>query len=213
MKPLKKSKFTENFLKANGLTGNDFRGWLICDGMLFNSTETWWGSREKRERSHEGLDLGFYGNGKNRVVGLNEATKIPVMYDGVVVGIFDDLLGKSLFVRHGISNIESRYLCTIFGHTNPDSNIYPGKRVKEGETVVRVAHAEKSEVSPHLHITIGWVQEEISDDLLDWKAIGNPGTFKLIDPLEVIDRYSIVSTSVLFPGETLGTSFTFKVLK
>lgn len=199
MESLKKSAFTDYFLEANDLETDDFKEWLLCDGMLFNSSERWWGDRAKRKNPHEGLDLVLYSDGNNSVTKVSSATKIPIMFDGIVVGIFDDFLGKSIFVTHPISDSENRKLCTIFGHTDPASDLYVGKMVKAGEVVGRVANAGKSKVGSHLHITIGWAQRETMDDLLDWKMIGDSQVMKLINPLDLIGSYAIVPASTLFP--------------
>ena len=199
MKPSEQSRFTEYFVRANGLSEVDFDGWLLSTGMLFKSTHRWWGTQEKRKEPHEGLDLVFYRDSQNRAIGIDQSTRIPTMYAGVVVGVFDDLIGKSVFIRHDISDVERGRLCTIFGHTEPDSDIRPGKSLREGEAIARVAGVGASTVSPHLHITIGWAQEEITDDLLDWRVIGNTGVIKLIDPISFIGRYSLVPVSELFP--------------
>ena len=197
MKNSEKSGFTEHFIRANGLCENDFEEWLLCSGMLFNSPDSWWGIQGKRKKLHEGLDLGFYRNQKKEIIGFNDSTKIPTPYDGVIVGIFNDFLGKSIFVKHEISSADAGTLFTIFGHVNPEKEIYPGMRLEEGEIIASVANAGTSRMSPHLHISIGWAKKEITDEFLDWKVISSSETLKLIDPLEIIGRYSLVSTSTL----------------
>lgn len=196
MRSLNKSGFTENFIRVNALAGS-FTEWLLCNGMLFNSTQSWWDSLKKRNKPHEGLDLAFYRNNKNSITGLDENTKIPVILDGVVIGIFDDFLGKSLFIRHDVEKSDDGVLCTIFGHIAPNKDLYPGKQVKAGEIAATVSAAKGSVLRPHIHITVGWALKEISDELLDWNAIGNPEIMKLTDPLELIDRWSLVPTSLL----------------
>jgi len=151
----------------------------------------------KRKKLHEGLDLGFYRNQKKEIIGFDDSTRIPTIYDGVIVGIFNDFLGKSIFIKHEISSADNRTLFTIFGHLNPDSEIYPGMRLQEGEIIASVASSGTSNVSSHLHISIGWAKKEITDEFLDWKEISSSETLKLIDPLEIIGRYSLVSSSTL----------------
>ena len=139
MKNAEKSGFTEHFIRANGLGKNDFEEWLLCSGMLFKAPNTWWGIQGKRKKLHEGLDLGFYRNQKKEIIGFNDSTKIPTIYDGVIVGIFNDFLGKSIFVKHEISSADDGTLFTIFGHVNPEKEIYPGMRLEEGEIIASVA--------------------------------------------------------------------------
>jgi hypothetical protein len=115
----------------------------------------------------------------------------------VIVGIFNDFLGKSILIKHEISSADDGTLCTIFGHVNPEKEIYPGMRIEEGEIIASVANAGTSRMSPHLHISIGWAKKEITDEFLDWKVISSSETLKLIDPLETIGRSSLISTSKL----------------
>ena len=198
MKNAEKSRFTEHFIRANGLRRNDFKEWLICSGMLFKASNRWWGTQGKRKKLHEGLDLGFYKNQKQEIIGFDNRTKIPTIYGGVVIGIFNDFLGKSLFVKHEISSTDNGKLCTILGHLNLKSKIYPGMWLKEGEIIASVSNSETSEVNSHLHISIGWAKKEIPDESLDWRVISSSETLKLIDPLEIIGRYALVSNSILF---------------
>ena len=197
MKNAKKSGFTEHFIRANGLCENDFEEWLLCSGMLFEAPDQWWGIQGKRNKLHEGLDLGFYKNQKKEIIGFDSSTRIPTPYDGVIVGIFNDFLGESILIKHEISSADNGTLCTIFGHLNPEKEIYPGMRVEEGEIIASVASSGKSKISSHLHISIGWAKKEITDKFLDWKVISSSETLKLIDPLETIGRSSLISTSTL----------------
>ena len=197
MKNAEKSGFTEHFIRANGLGKNDFEEWLLCSGMLFKAPNTWWGIQGKRKKLHEGLDLGFYRNQKTEIIGFNDSTKIPTIYDGVIVGIFNDFLGKSIFVKHEISSADAGTLFTIFGHVNPEKEIYPGMRLEEGEIIASVANTGTSRMSPHLHLSIGWAKKEITEEILDWKIISSSEMLKLIDPLETIGRSSLISTSTL----------------
>ena len=199
MKLTGKSRFTEYFIKANGLSESDFDEWMLSSEMLFEATDKWWGTQKKRKNSHEGIDLGFYRSRNNGVVAFNDTTNIPIMYTGVIVGVFNDFLGKSVFLKHEISDDENGKLCTIFGHIKPDRELYSGMMLKEGETIARVASVGTSNVNPHLHITIGWAKKAITEDLLNWNVIGNSEALKLIDPIEIIGRNSLVPISTLFP--------------
>ena len=197
MKNTEKPGFTEHFIRANGLRKNNFEEWLLCSGMLFNVPVSWWGIHGKRKKLHEGLDLGFYRNQKKEIIGFDDSTRIPTIYSGVIVGIFNDFLGKSIFIKHEISSADKGTLCTIFGHVNPESEIYPGMRIEAGEIIASAASSETSSVSSHLHISMGWAKKEITTEFLDWKVIGSSEMLKLIDPLEIIGRHSLVSTSTL----------------
>ena len=201
MKLEKDSTFTENFIKANGLSDREFNEWLLVTGMLFGTTNIWWGNQNLRKSKHEGIDLGFYRDRNQKVIEFDKSAKIPAIFSGVVVGIFNDLLGKSVFMRHKIIDIENRELCSILGHIKPGRDICSGKILKEGEIIGSIADVGKSIVKPHLHITMGWVEKEITDDVFNWNVIGKSEVLELIDPIEIIGRYSIVPTSTILPNK------------
>ena len=201
MKLEEKSTFTKNFIKANKLSDSEFDEWLLTSGMLFEATNMWWGNQTKRKSQHEGIDLGFYRDRNHQVIGFDESTKISAIFNGVVVRIFNDFLGKSVFMKHKIIDIENRELCSILGHIKPGGDIYSGKILKEVDIIGNIADVGKSSVKPHLHITMGWVAKEITDDVFDWNAIGKSEVLELIDPIGIIGRYSIVPTSTILPNK------------
>ena len=183
------TRFTEFLIRKNALDQGGFNGWVFCPGMLFNSTDKWWGDQGKRDKPHEGLDLCLYKDHKDTILRLDEKAKIPVIYDGTVVGIVDDFLGKSVIIEHLFSDYDNNRLCTIYGHTIPENTVYVGKIVKQGDVIATLAGSSTSQTGmfPHLHISVGWTCKEISYDSLDWENIGDPNTVTLLDPLRVID--------------------------
>jgi hypothetical protein len=188
------ARFTEHFRSANGLGERDLREWVLYPGMLFGATQEWWGDRRIRRAPHEGLDLCTYRDGREVLRALNEHSKIPVLYSGVVTGIIDDFLGKSLIVKHSVPDTGIVEFCTIYGHTAPGSNIYIGRAVEQGAVIARLADASlsTSKAVPHLHLSIALSRKAISYGQLDWGAIGDPDTMTLIDPLQLMDRYCLL---------------------
>jgi len=152
--------------------------------------DKWWGNRGKRERPHEGLDLCYYRDREDRIFHLDEKTKIPVLYDGVVVRVMDDFIGKSVMVEHHLP--ESRYplLCTIYGYTNLPHDLNVGKIVKAGNMIALLARPKKSQknIPPHLHISGVWIFKNISYEALDWETMPTLKTLQWIDPLRLIRR-------------------------
>ena len=192
---INKSGFTDYFIRENGLDAlGDFKEWLLCPEMLFDASEKWWGDFGVRDVRHAGLDLCCYKTSKDKIVYLNGDTKIPAMYDGVLVGVINDFLGKSLILKHSIPGIDVEDFLTVYGHTHPGQGIRIGKAYKEGETIAGIADVDssRSRVRPHLHISIGLLSKSVSYARLDWENMSDPDTMILIDPLQVIDRYSVV---------------------
>jgi hypothetical protein len=191
----KETRFAEHFITVNGLDRRDFQEWILYPGMLFQASRMWWGERGMRPAPHEGLDLCLYRDWQGRVHRLDERYKIPVLYDGVVVGIIGDFLGQSVIVKHDIGATVGGGFCTIYGHTVPGGDICVGEAVQQGEVIASVADASRSRSAavPHLHISVGLASQVISYSGLTWETIGNPDTMTLVDPLPFIDRYYLAA--------------------
>jgi murein DD-endopeptidase MepM/ murein hydrolase activator NlpD len=192
--PLRNTRFTEFLIQENALGEGGFKGWVFCPGMLFNSTDKWWGDLGKRDKPHEGLDLCLYKDRKDTILRLGEKAKVPAIYDGTVVGIVDDFLGKSVIIEHLFLNCDNNRLCSIYGHTIPEDHLHAGNIVKQGDVIATLADPTRSKTNifPHLHISLGWASKETSYDRLDWKNIGAPNTLTLLDPLQLIDGYYLI---------------------
>ncbi len=181
------SSFTEIFVRQNKLDGQAFAGWFFHAGMEFGSQQTWWGGKRKRARPHEGVDLCFYRGVDDAVFRIDDESKIPAMYDGIVVKIMDDFLGKTIVLEHSFpSNGDSVFL-SIYGHTKPMQKLEPGQRVNAGGIMATLApHKNPTAPVPHLHLTLGSSPRPVSYEMLDWSNIGNPDNVHLVDPLQVI---------------------------
>lgn len=191
----KKTGFTGNFIRENGLNEDDFRDWVLYGGMLFRSSYKWWGDRGRRSIPHEGLDLSLYRNHEGRIYQITRGMNIPVIYEGIVAGIFHDFIGKSIIVMHSTPCSGNKVFCTIYGHTAPIDDICTGRTVRSGEIIATVAGTSGPEavISTHLHISIGYPAfGEISYNTLNWNDIGDTKKITLIDPLQVIDRYIVM---------------------
>jgi peptidase M23-like protein len=195
---LRATRYTECLIQANGWRDGAFKEWVLYPGMLFRAPTQWWGDRAKRKTPHEGLDLCFYRDKEDRMLSLDGDTQIPAMVDGVVVGMIGDFLGTSVIVRHCIPGNDAAAFYTMYGHTDPGSEMRTGRMVRRGETIARVAHmrSARSQVRAHLHISIGLASRLLSDEELDWAAIGDPDTMTLVDPLPAIDRVCVLSEAV-----------------
>ena len=194
MKFLRETRFTKFFVKANSLDNNGFEEWIFLPGMLFNAVNKWWGDKLKRDRNHEGLDLCLYRGSKNKIFHLSERTKIPVIYDGVIVKVTDDFLGKSLIIKHTLSDDDKHGFYTIYGHTKPSHDVHVGRTVKEGDIIGTLAESRKKkiDISPHLHISIGWTSKIIPYDDLEWKTMSDSNTMTMMDPIHIIRGHYFV---------------------
>ena len=193
--PLEKTGFSDCLVKCNRLDQLGFEQWAFHPGMLFHSGDRWWDKESKRDRPHEGLDLCFYGDKQGQYHSLDDKTRIPVMYDGEIIKIDDDLLGQSIYVGHSIYDSAGNRLHTIYGHTRPYDSVHQGKTLNEGEIIATIAAAEKrtARIPPHLHLSIAWIPRSFPYERLNWDAIGTPGIITLLDPLKVIGcRYTIL---------------------
>ena len=189
------TRFTDFLIRKNDLAENGFDRWVFHPGMLFHSPDKWWGDRGRRQTPHEGLDLCFYRAPGGRMHCLDDKTRIPVLYDGIIVAIVNDFLGKSVIVEHPHDGSGSLGLCSIYGHTNPPHNLQIGNSVKKGEILATLAGSSRSKsgIQPHLHISLGLTDKCISYEQFDWETIGSWQMLTLIDPLPVLDHsYQVV---------------------
>jgi murein DD-endopeptidase MepM/ murein hydrolase activator NlpD len=132
-----------------------------------------------------GVDLCLYQDRQGNVRRLDENTCIPAMYDGVLVRMCDDFLGRSIMMEHHLSEGGAFY--TMYGHTVPQPGLQVGQAVREGEIVARLAGVARSATSvlPHLHVSLGWAPCAIAPERLDWETIAE--TLTLLDPLQAMD--------------------------
>ncbi len=122
---------------------------------------------------------------------LDEKTKIPVLYDGIVVRVVDDFIGKSVMVEHRLPDSDHPRFCTIYGHTNLSRGLHVGRIVEAGDILAFLAPPNKSQrnIPPHLHISVGWIFNKISYENLDWETMSTSKALKWVDPLQVINRH------------------------
>jgi len=178
--------FNDLIIRKNALSRKGFSRWAFYRGMLFASTEKWWGDFGRRNSPHEGVDLCYYMDRQKNVRLLSKNTKIPVMLDGTVIQLIDDYLGKSIVMEHGAVKSQHAKFITIYGHTNPEGNIHIGKCAAAGDFIATLADTRMSPsgLPCHLHISAGWMPDHVSFDSMNWKNI--PETVSLIDPLDFI---------------------------
>ena len=179
------SGFTRALVRANGLEARGFCGWQVEPAMRFGATHMWWDDRGLRPRPHEGLDLCSYRDRDQAVQRLDTEIQIPAMYDGTVVRLCDDYIGRSAMMEHRFPG-RPGCLYTLYGHTRPHGSLAAGQAVRAGEIVARLAPVTRpsSTVLPHLHISVGWSPEPVAPARLDWDLF--PDVLYLLDPLPLL---------------------------
>lgn len=182
---IKKSGFSEFFKQQNRFRDSEFENWIFLPGMNFDSSDKWWGDFGKRPTRHEGVDFCLCRDRQGRVFNVHAGAVVPVMFDGVVVAVIPDLLGYSVVVRHDFAGFSAKTLCTIYAHTVVRPGLDVGMRLYEGDVAATVAEPKVSgsEISPHLHISAGFLKNGVSYDRLNWGDISRRKQIELIDPM------------------------------
>jgi len=141
----------------------------------------------KRARPHEGIDLCFYRGVADNIFQIDERATVPAMYDGIVVKIIDDFIGKTIIMKHSFPDIDEGIFLTLYGHTVPAKDLAMGKSMKADEIIATLAPFKGLTAPvPHLHLTLARSPGSIFLDTLDWTNIGNPDIVHLIDPSQIV---------------------------
>ena len=183
------------FIVYNYILELGFEECVFHPGMLFDSTDRWWGDWGNRDKPHEGLDLCLYRDRYGENHSLDEKIKVPVIYGGKVVRVIDDYIGKSEFVGHDICDSKGNQLYTVYGHIEPYNEVSRGKMLIEGNIIATITdtRGKKVEISPHLHISIAWIPECLPCEKLNWKSLGDSKIVSLLNPLKVFDcKYTVL---------------------
>jgi murein DD-endopeptidase MepM/ murein hydrolase activator NlpD len=161
--------------------------------MLFRAGNTWWGNHGIRVRPHEGLDIGLYVDRQRKIRCLDAKTDIPACYDGIIVKVFNDFIGESMLIEHTFSAHPHVTFYTIYGHLNRNDACHAGQSVREGDIIGTLAEPDdsKTDILPHLHLSLGWSPEKISYASIDWKHLCTASTLILLDPLLIMNRHDI----------------------
>ena len=186
---MKQTRFTELLIAANGLNPKDLQSWVFCPGMLFQSTDKWWGDHGRRDFPHEGIDFCLHTDRSDRVLPIDHRTRIPVMHDGVVRAMFTDYLGQAVVIEHADAQNGNRRFLSVYAHTKPQENIQPGVMVKEGEIIATIADTSRSKakILPHLHFTLGLPSPNLVLEPFIWNDMRDPERVTLLNPFGVID--------------------------
>ncbi len=175
--------------------------WGLRDGMKFGDTVNWWGPKQKRPEPlgfHTGIDFVMYQNFQKAWKTIPEGTEVQALYGGTVVSVFQDDMQSTLVVNQEITDTDGgNTLVTIYAHIEPETNVQPGVKIEAGDVLGRIRRSrnERSIVSPHLHLSIGWAKpeffERLKSDGVDWPfvdALAKEGLLTYVDPLTFLDK-------------------------
>ena len=191
--------FHKRLASLNNLDNIGFKEWVFHPAMLFGSHYKWWGDLGKRQHPHEGLDLCLYRTKQGHINYLTKETKIPVIFEGQVMKVSHDFLGKSVFVGHDAYASNGSQLYTIYSHIKPGNHIRPGERLSEGDIIGVIADTRNSGagIPHHLHISVAWISNSVHLPELGWQALNDANNVVLLDPLAVIEcPFSIVPSLI-----------------
>lgn len=156
--------------------------------MLFQDPGCWW-KPARRAHLHEGVDFrGFYEGpgGKVREVSTD---LVPSLFDGVVVRINEDFLGRTVWMKHPAVRREKLLLFSAFGHIVPEENITEGQSICQGEAVGRIAPGKKgASLGKHLHMSVFWAPTFLRPEGLNWQDLPASRMIRLFDPLSIVSR-------------------------
>jgi hypothetical protein len=179
------SSFFRDILHLNGIPRQDVEAFVFNRGMSFGDTVKWWGSGGERQSPHEGLDLLFYRKKSGEIKKLVPGTLIPAVFNGEVVLVIDDFLGKSLLIRHS-TDIFDAPIYSLSAHIKPLQKIMPGTTVAGGEPVAEIAELPGNNFSiyPHLHLSLALIENDFELDRISWESISKSEKIKLLDPVD-----------------------------
>ncbi len=185
---INQSQYGSLLVTNNRLDRKGFFQWAFYPGMLFHSEDKWWGDWGTRKRPHEGLDICFYQGTDGKIRSLAPTANVPVMYEGTVVLLLDDYIGKTLFVLHDIYDAKQNQLCSIYGHTDPCHNIRVSSVVGKGDIIAKISDAALKGVgmSSHLHLSLAWIPKSYEHQRLSWEKLSRQADLLLLDPLDFI---------------------------
>jgi len=179
MQPRPDSGFTERFVRLNDLQKRGFTAWSFQPGMLFGAREKWWGEHGGRQLHHEGIDIATFLDGHSEQR-LDTGMLVPPLFNGQVVNIIDDLLGRTVIVDHAISNPDSLVLHAFYAHITPHQAVCRGAIIEADGTLGSIAPGSTSPA--HLHISTAWVARDMPLSEFSWET----STLQFFDPLEII---------------------------
>jgi hypothetical protein len=148
-------KWLEAFAAESG-----FKSWNFERGMFFGDHLEWWGDKNRRRTSHEGIDFveGFARD--STVHAIREGTPARAIAAGETIAILDDFLNNTVLVRHSeVRDAEGNVFHFFYSHIHPEKNALGP--VAGGQVLGRVGKSTNAGAPAHMHLTGAWIPESI----------------------------------------------------
>jgi hypothetical protein len=180
------SPFIRLLVGQNGLEAIGVDRFIFYPGMLFGTTEKWWGKSGVRHSRHEGIDLCFFQTVSGHYCRMDESIKIPMAAESRVVHIMDDYLGRTVVVGEPENKGKDRPFLTIYAHLETDKNLRIGDKVSAGEVFANIAAVDSPKIPllPHLHISMAWADQLPDFSRWSWKLLNQCGSECFVNPFE-----------------------------
>lgn len=181
--------FWQSLVSLNRLDAIGFNRFLFAPGMLFDQPHTWWPGGRGRPTTHEGLDVCFFEATGGRLCRLDETTRIPMAFDGELIGMCKDFLGKTIIARHFFPDSAAPPLYGLYAHILPESGRNVGDHLTAGQALGHIAPVKpgKSPLPPHLHLTFARADRLPPVEELSWPVLNRLDRGAFYDPLRVLE--------------------------
>jgi hypothetical protein len=176
--------YLSTLARANGL--DDRVKWFFYPGMLQDSPYKWWADFGRRPKTHEGIDICFFKEGK-KMSCLAKDALVPAMGSGLILNRCEDFLGETLVVGHEKFDYFSSKLIFVYSHLKIQENLKPGSRIEKGQIIARIfdTSQKQSKLLPHLHFSCMEPMENIPFHDLNWNLFSNRRKVNLINPVYI----------------------------
>ena len=187
-------RYLDRIASVNGLspdtggTGDTGIDWLFYPGMLQDSPDKWWADFGRRHAVHEGIDICFYRD-NNQIAALPPGSRVPAMFDGTLLNVADDLLGRTMVISYTppgfpLSGFGGKNLVMVYSHLDVDRDLVPGTGISRDRIIGRTfdTRTKKSKLLSHIHLSCMIVPETPHEDL-NWSLFPDRKQVEYINPV------------------------------
>ena len=148
--------------------------------MMFTARQKWWGDHGVRPTEHEGVDFTAFLDDDKREHRLEAGLLVPPLFNGKVVQIIDDLLGRTIIIDHAIRDRDGLILHAFYAHLTPQPTISRGTVIETASILGTIAPG--TTCPAHLHISTAWCARDLPLGKFSWQT----SSLQFFDPLEII---------------------------